>query len=232
MMRGDHGRHVPIRAHAGRGRVAAVLAVVAGLLLLAGSGVVIWRDQGVTEVGVDEAARLGNATDSAQGAGVPLADGRALPSNTPEPPTRLEIPAIGLTAGVDRVGIDPTSGEFDVPPSVDRVGWYRFGPGLDAAAGSVVIAGHVDSAEQGPGAFFRLPELSPGDVVEVSDGEDTTYEFEVVGREVYAKDEVPLERFFARDGAPRLTLITCGGAFDPDAGSYQDNVVVTAAPVR
>jgi len=35
---------------------------------------------------------------------------------------------------------------------------------------------------------------------------------------------------FAFDGAPRLVLITCGGEFDPDAGSYDENVVVIGEP--
>jgi hypothetical protein len=39
---------------------------------------------------------------------------------------------------------------------------------------------------------------------------------------------LPLDRLFARDGPPRLTLITCGGPFLPEFGSYRDNVVVVA----
>ena len=35
---------------------------------------------------------------------------------------------------------------------------------------------------------------------------------------------------FARAGAPRLVLVTCGGAFDPARHSYEDNVVVQARP--
>jgi hypothetical protein len=35
---------------------------------------------------------------------------------------------------------------------------------------------------------------------------------------------------FARTGAPRLRLITCGGEYDVDAGGYQQNLVVTAVP--
>jgi hypothetical protein len=49
-----------------------------------------------------------------------------------------------------------------------------------------------------------------------------------VGREVLQKTDIPLDRYFARDGAPRLTLITCGGPFDKATGHYRDNVVVTA----
>ena len=57
-------------------------------------------------------------------------------------------------------------------------------------------------------------------------------EFRVIGRERYRKSRIPLDRYFARDGALRLTLITCGGPFDAATGHYRDNVVVTASPVR
>jgi hypothetical protein len=227
---------VPAWAGAGRGRVLALLAVVVGLLLVAVAGVAIGRGQTVSEVGSDDVARFhspdpAGSPEGADRATIPVTDGRALPTSTAIPPTTLRIPAIGLTAQVDQVGITAATGEFDVPPSVDRVGWYRYGPGLEATAGSVVIAGHVDSVDQGHGAFFRLPALSPGDLVEVGDGTGATYPFEVVGRTVYDKSEIPLERYFARDGEVRLTLITCGGEFDPGAGRYRDNIVVTAVPV-
>jgi sortase (surface protein transpeptidase) len=117
-----------------------------------------------------------------------------------------------------------------VPPSVDQVGWYRFGPGISATAGSVVIAGHVDAAEQGAGAFFKLRDLKPGDPVEVTRPDGTVVRFTVAAREIYEKKAIPLDKYFARDGALRLTLITCGGPFDKATGHYRDNVVITAAP--
>ena len=55
----------------------------------------------------------------------------------------------------------PPARVLDVPPSVDRVGWYRFGPGMSADQGSIVIAGHVDSAEQGKGdALQRISRVA------------------------------------------------------------------------
>jgi sortase (surface protein transpeptidase) len=111
------------------------------------------------------------------------------------------------------------------------VGWYRFGPGFAATAGSIVIAGHVDSADQGEGAFFRLGRLARGDKITLSDPSGATREFRVVARERYAKSSIPLDRYFARDGSVRLTLITCGGPFDARTRHYRDNVVVTAEPV-
>jgi hypothetical protein len=41
---------------------------------------------------------------------------------------------------------------------------------------------------------------------------------------------VPLARHFARDGPPRLALVTCGGPFDERTRHYRDNVVITAEP--
>ncbi|WP_285685328.1 class F sortase [Actinoplanes sp. NBRC 103695] len=163
---------------------------------------------------------------------VPIQDGK-LPTATAadDSPTRLAVPALKLNATVDAVGIDAKTGDFAVPPSVDQVGWYRFGPGFSAAAGSIVVAGHVDSAAEGKGAFFRLGELEAGDEVMLTGPGGKTRVFEVVARERYRKTAIPLRKFFARDGDPRLTLITCGGPFDPKTRHYRDNVVVTAAPV-
>jgi hypothetical protein len=128
------------------------------------------------------------------------------------------------------VGVDDETGEFAVPPSVDQIGWYRFGPGLDSATGSIVIAGHVDGADQGRGAFFRLHELSPGDVVEVVGTDGVVRRFVVEEREVWQKEVIPLAEYFDRSGPVRLTLITCGGPFDEPTRTYRDNVVVTAVP--
>jgi hypothetical protein len=47
----------------------------------------------------------------------------------------------------------------------------------------------------------------------------------------YAKEELPVDQLFAREGAPVLTLVTCGGAFDRAEQRYLDNTVVSAAPL-
>ena len=67
--------------------------------------------------------------------------------------------------------------------------------------------------------------------VEVLDGDGTTHRYEVVGREAISKQALPVDRIFARDGPPRLVLVTCGGEYVPELRSHRDNVVVTAVPV-
>lgn len=227
-----HGDRAPRDLPGARPRARAPLAAVGiGLAVLVAVGVVGWQSRTPGDTGAERVAELASAPPSAAATRIPVRDGALPRAADTEPPVRLRAPALRLDATVTAVGVNPGTGEFDVPPSVDRVGWYRFGPGLEADAGSIVIAGHVDSADQGRGAFFRLGAMSPGDRVTLTGADGDERAFEVVGRERYAKTRIPLDRYFARDGALRVTLITCGGPFDARTRSYRDNVVVTATAV-
>jgi hypothetical protein len=145
------------------------------------------------------------------------------------PPVHLKVPGMGVDADIDAVGVQP-DGQMALPADVDRVGWYRFGP-APGADGSAVIAGHVDDRDQGLGAMAPLREATVGEEVQVDDSAGTTTRWRVLSRELIQKQMLPLDRLFARDGPPRLTLITCGGPFLPEFGSYRDNVVVVAERV-
>lgn len=151
------------------------------------------------------------------------------PDRTPRP-VEIAIPAIDVRASVDVVGLDERD-QVEVPYDVMRAGWYRYSARPGSGEGSTVIVGHVDGVDQGAGAFYELRQLRPGDTVEVARTDDRTLTYEVVARELFAKDRVPLRELFSRIGPERLTLITCGGPFDPASLEYTDNVVVTAVPV-
>ena len=151
------------------------------------------------------------------------------PASRPAP-VRLTAPGLGVDAPIDALGVQP-DGQMALPADVDRVGWYRFGP-APGDGGSAVVAGHVDDREQGLGALSPLRAAAVGDEVQVADDAGTTTRWRVVSRELISKQVLPLDRLFARDGPPRLTLITCGGPFLPEFGSYRDNVVVVAEPLR
>lgn len=150
----------------------------------------------------------------------------ALPAPSPAP-VRLRIEAIGVDAPVVGVGL-AAGDELEVPAASD-VGWYRFGPS-PGDPGSAVLAAHVDYDGE-RGVFFDLRSLEPGArlVVITDDGRDRTYEVEALRQ--YPKEGLPADEVFGREGDPRLALITCGGAFDPSARSYRDNVIAYALPV-
>jgi hypothetical protein len=141
-------------------------------------------------------------------------------------PERLRIGAIGVDAPILPVGV--RDGTTEVPADVDEVGWYRFGGRL-GISGSTLLLAHVSSGTQGPGAFFRLRELLPGDdvIVEMRDGSSSG--FRVIARRSYAKEALP-DRLFTRTGPAMLALVTCGGRFSEATGRYEDNVVVYAVP--
>lgn len=144
-------------------------------------------------------------------------------------PVGLEIQRLGIAAPVVRAGAG-VDGAMEVPESIDEVAWYEFGPS-PGEQGSAVLAAHVDMAGLGPGVFFDLHALEPGDLVTVSFEDGTESTFEVFEAHRYLKEELDTGRIFARSGEPTLTLVTCGGAFNPSLGRYDSNVVVYAGPV-
>ena len=149
------------------------------------------------------------------------------PPSRPSPPVRVEIPAIGVSSRLVRLGLN-ADGTMQVPGDYDLAGWFTGGamPGQD---GPAVISGHVDS-KTGPAVFYRLRDLRPGDTVRVQRAAGDWLAFEVTGTARYAKTAYPTEAVFGPVTGPVLRLITCGGDFDRASGHYLDNMVVTARP--
>jgi sortase (surface protein transpeptidase) len=141
------------------------------------------------------------------------------------PPVRIEIPAIGVSAAVIRLGLN-RDGTLRVPGDYGVTGWFTGGP-VPGETGPAVIAGHIDS-RRGPAVFYRLRELRPGDEVSVRRRDGSRVRFAVAGTAQYPKSTFPTEAVFGPAPEPLLRLITCGGSFDHARRSYRDNIVVTA----
>lgn len=148
----------------------------------------------------------------------------------PNAPVSVAIDVLGVRAPVDPVGIYE-DGSVEIPEDVSRVGWYRFGSDPAQGEGSTVIVGHRDGFDQGAGAFYSIAGLDIGDAIEVELADGSLRDYEVVAREVVAKNLLPTSDLFAENGPERLTLISCIGYFDRDGDGYRENVVVTAVPV-
>jgi LPXTG-site transpeptidase (sortase) family protein len=143
-------------------------------------------------------------------------------------PSKVKLARLGIDAPVSAIGIDMKAGALGIPDNIKRVGWWRDGATPGDKTGTALIAGHVDSAKAGAGAFYALKNARQGDTVTVTQGAKTL-KYRVTAVKVMRKAALPTS-IFTRAGSPKLVLVTCGGPFDAKAGHYRDNVVVTAVP--
>jgi hypothetical protein len=141
-------------------------------------------------------------------------------------PVRLRIARLDLSTTLVRLH-KLRDGSLEVPTRFDRAGWY-VGSARPGDAGPAVLAGHVDSKD-GPGVFFRLRLLRPGDLVVVDRADLSRITFTVTKVITVPKRSFPTAQVYSGN-QPGLRLITCGGAFDSASGHYRDNVIVFARP--
>jgi sortase (surface protein transpeptidase) len=113
-----------------------------------------------------------------------------------------------------------------VPATTSVAGWYTRSP-RPGAVGPAIILGHIDS-DQGPGVFFRLAGLRPGDPIYIRRSDGSTVEFWVTAVQSYLKARFPTQAVYGPTPDAELRLITCGGAFDAATSHYLGNVVVYA----
>jgi hypothetical protein len=205
-------------------------ALAAVVLLGGGVAVAGWKTDGfvpgveTTGGGAPTAATAGDRLPPPPRLGVQLADGSSSVSTAPTP-LQVRLPSIGVDSRLVPLAVDP-AGALVPPEDTATAGWFAQGT-LPGAVGPAVIAGHVDSY-RGPGVFFRLSRVAPGDVVLVDRSDGSTLSFTVTGVDRYPKQTFPTDRVYGPTSEPELRLITCGGTFDRSVRSYEDNVVVSA----
>lgn len=140
-------------------------------------------------------------------------------------PVRVQLPAVGIASDLERLGLDD-DGTIQTPRDWQRAGWFRGGP-RPGEVGAAVILGHVDSTD-GPAVFYRLRELAPGDEIRVTRDDGSVAVFTVDRVEQHRKTQFPTDDVYFPTPEATLRLVTCGGAFDTQARSYVDNLVVFA----
>jgi LPXTG-site transpeptidase (sortase) family protein len=210
----DRGR----RALARRPRAAATIVIGLVLLCIASAGLAWASKTG------RPAATPGKAPHVA----APRGQWAAAPLPAPAPvavPVSLSIPAIGVQTRLIRLGL-AADGTLQVPTTTAVAGWYTGSP-RPGATGAAVIAGHVDSY-LGPGVFFRLRQLRPGNLVYVKRADGTLAVFRVIQVRQYAKTQFPTAAVYGPVPDAELRLITCGGVFDYTTRHYLSNVIVSA----
>jgi len=191
----------------------------------------------VGTAGCSAQTALKGATPAATSTRVaPSASSTQSPTPTPSPvvvgaaplarsvPVRLQIGAIGVDSGLMDLGLK-ADGTLQVPPSGFPAGWYTGMP-TPGELGPAIIVGHVDW--KGPGVFYDLHKLKPGDLVAVTRKDASKPLFRVTGVQQFPKDRFPTKAVYGPLDHAGLRLITCGGTFNPQTGHYEDNIVAFA----
>lgn len=140
-------------------------------------------------------------------------------------PVRVQVPTIGVDSSLLDLGLQ-SDGTLEVPPDGASAGWYTEAP-TPGELGPAIIAGHVDWNGK-PGVFYDLRNVRPGDEVEVTREDGVIAVFRVSRVEQFPKGAFPTDVVYGDINHAGLRLITCGGSFDRQARSYQDNIVVFA----
>ncbi|WP_237340948.1 class F sortase [Williamsia soli] len=192
------------------GRVAALVVAILAVLTFAVSGCAndVASDVGevpISELAVDPAVSNAGLTKSV--------------------PSRIEIPSIDVDSPLMDLGLD-ADGALQVPKAGFPAGWYTGAP-TPGEQGPSVIAGHVDWAGA-PGVFYELRNLKPGAEIAVTRQDGSIAKFEVTEVTAFPKDEFPTDLVYGTLDYAGLRLVTCGGAFDENADSYDDNIVAFA----
>jgi hypothetical protein len=141
---------------------------------------------------------------------------------------RLVIEKLGVDARIEPVDLDAAHA-MAAPSSLSTVGWYDRGPS-PGEPGDAVIDGHYGLPND-PAVFRNLHALSAGDLIVVIWPDSRHVTFRVTSSVVVASDARAPAGLFARTGSPRLSLITCGGAWRQDQATYTHRLIVTAVAV-
>lgn len=201
----------------GNHRQAAALTTVCGLSVVAAGWLIVGPTPGAGP------ADMGSVPTGVSGRRAATGDRTAAPS----PPVRLRAPK-GLDAAVVPVAARP-DGALALPEHPGTGGWWALGAAVGSSRGTVLIAGHVDTREEGLGPFAALHEIPLGARVEVTAADGRVHAYQVRARRTYAQEHLP-EDLFAENGPHRLALVTCAGSYDRTTGRYQRNLVLYAVP--
>ncbi len=155
-----------------------------------------------------------------------------LPPPSEAPIEMISIPRFDIEAPIVTLGVDG-QGVMETPDSPTVVAWYDFSgrPGFapeESNGGNAVFSGHVDYYDYGPAVFWNLKDLELDDEIEVRLADGTVYRYGVTSRNQYNAATAPIQEIVGDTPNEVITLITCGGTFDPSIGEYDDRVIVRA----
>lgn len=154
-------------------------------------------------------------------------------------PVTITVPRIGVDAPIVQLGFEPGTNIPDVPDTGYEAAWYDFNP-APGLGYNALFSGHVDwqtaDGSPIPGVFYRLRELKIGDEIAVTLEDGQTIRYRVTGNVAAKYDDPNILKAMAPAKKDVITLLTCGGTWEPDpneknGGNYTHRIVVRAERV-
>ncbi|RZU13764.1 putative outer membrane protein [Kribbella rubisoli] len=213
-------------AQKARSRAALILLAIGAFLLLVGKQKSMRRRViGVALVAAGLLMVFGSPGNSGK---VPQAGTSDAEREAAVPPVRLKLQGV-QNAPVQAVATG-SDGQLQMPASPDAVGWWAAGAAPGSDGGTVLLAGHVDTARSGRAVFAGLSEVPVGAKVSVTGGDGHVHRYKIVARRTYLQSALPRD-LFQGAGKPRLVLVTCTGSYDHKTNRYTHNLVLYGVPV-
>ena len=140
-------------------------------------------------------------------------------------PTHILIPGIQVQAKIEVLEI--VDGALQDPSNGNDVAWYKE-TSLPGAKGNAVLAGHLNWYGMPEAVFFAIDQLKEGDDIFVLDQRCGTFHYVVEHAELVQVKDADMKEITGQSDDAILTLITCGGAWDPSISEYLQRTVVRA----
>lgn len=144
----------------------------------------------------------------------------------PHESERLIIPAISLSAYIQRVEVNK-QGEIGVPTNINLAGWFT-GSVVPGEKGLSIIDGHVNRTKTA-GVFANLTKLKSDDEIQVQLANGKKYYFSVM-KVITVESSQAANQLFSQDPtvSSQLNLITCDGAYDAKKEDFSERTIVQA----
>ncbi|MGC4189969.1 MAG: sortase [Thermomicrobiales bacterium] len=143
-------------------------------------------------------------------------------------PASIRIDAIGVDAPIEVK--ETVGGQMQQPSNETEVAWYKESARL-GETGNMLFAGHLNWWGIPQAVFYSLGDLQEGDEIVLTDASGATWTYRVT----WVRQEDSLAPASADvlgpTADPSITLITCGGEWNAEAGLYDERTVVRAVLV-
>lgn len=158
-------------------------------------------------------------------------------------PARLVIPALGINAAFQAIGLDlsvpaDSQGKRPLGTPSDRTmaGWYSAGPRPGSGTGTILANGHT--YHDGSAIFKEsfASRIANGQRIDIVQRNGSVWSFQVqrVWRDVAKRDypaTVSNQGLYNFSGSERLSLATCGGPFNSSEQNYDHISMLIATPI-